>query len=69
MVKRIAIMVFWKYTGFNIVALHHGFNDDSKRRILEAARMDGANAFRRFWNISANDSSIHLLCYHDDHHR
>ncbi|ERM57065.1 ABC-type sugar transport system, permease component [Vibrio cyclitrophicus FF75] len=47
----IAIMVFWKYTGFNIVLYTTGLMTIPKD-ILEAARMDGANAFRRFWNIS-----------------
>lgn len=47
----IAIMVFWKYTGFNIVLYTTGLMTIPKE-ILEAARMDGANAFRRFWNIS-----------------
>ena len=44
-------MVFWKYTGFNIVLYTTGLMTIPKD-ILEAARMDGANAFRRFWNIS-----------------
>lgn len=47
----IAIMVFWKYTGFNIVLYTTGLMTIPKE-ILEAARLDGANAFRRFWNIS-----------------
>ncbi len=47
----IAIMVFWKYTGFNIVLYTTGLMTIPKD-ILEAARMDGANAFHRFWNIS-----------------
>ena len=50
-VPSIAIMVFWKYTGFNIVLYTTGLMTIPKD-ILEAARMDGANAFRRFWNIS-----------------
>ncbi len=47
----IAIMVFWKYTGFNIVLYTTGLMTIPKE-ILEAARMDGANALRRFWFIS-----------------
>ncbi len=47
----IAIMVFWKYTGFNIVLYTTGLMTIPKE-ILEAARMDGANALRRFWHIS-----------------
>ena len=47
----IAIMVFWKYTGFNIVLYTTGLMTIPKD-ILEAARMDGANAFHRFWSIS-----------------
>lgn len=47
----IAIMVFWKYTGFNIVLYTTGLMTIPKD-ILEAARMDGANAWRRFWSIS-----------------
>ncbi|MGF1697110.1 sugar ABC transporter permease [Vibrio lamellibrachiae] len=47
----IAIVIFWKYTGFNIVLYTTGLMTIPKE-ILEAARMDGANAFRRFWNIS-----------------
>lgn len=47
----IAIMIFWKYTGFNIVLYTTGLMTIPKD-ILEAARMDGANAFHRFWHIS-----------------
>lgn len=47
----IAFMVFWKYTGFNIVLYTTGLMTIPKE-ILEAARMDGANAFHRFWHIS-----------------
>ncbi|UJF18399.1 sugar ABC transporter permease [Vibrio sp. SS-MA-C1-2] len=47
----IAIMVFWKYTGFNIVLYTTGLMTIPKD-ILEAARIDGANAFQRFWRIS-----------------
>ncbi|WP_295895210.1 carbohydrate ABC transporter permease [uncultured Vibrio sp.] len=47
----IAIVIFWKYTGFNIVLYTTGLMTIPKE-ILEAARMDGANAFHRFWHIS-----------------
>lgn len=47
----IAIMVFWKYTGFNIVLYTTGLMTIPKD-ILEAAKMDGANAFHRFWHVS-----------------
>ncbi|WP_105903175.1 carbohydrate ABC transporter permease [Vibrio gangliei] len=47
----IAFVVFWKYTGFNIVLYTTGLMTIPKD-ILEAARMDGANAIRRFWHIS-----------------
>lgn len=47
----IAIMVFWKYTGFNIVLYTTGLLTIPKD-ILEAARMDGANSLRRFWHVS-----------------
>lgn len=47
----IAFVVFWKYTGFNIVLYTTGLMTIPKE-ILEAARMDGANFFHRFWHIS-----------------
>lgn len=47
----VAIMIFWKYTGFNIVLYTTGLMTIPKD-ILEAARMDGANFLRRFWHIS-----------------
>lgn len=47
----IAFVVFWKYTGFNIVLYTTGLMTIPKD-ILEAARMDGANTLRRFWHIS-----------------
>ncbi|MFT6986412.1 MAG: multiple sugar transport system permease protein [Psychromonas sp.] len=47
----IAFMVFWKYTGFNIVLYTTGLMTIPKE-ILEAARMDGANFIHRFWYIS-----------------
>lgn len=47
----IAFVVFWKYTGFNIVLYTTGLMTIPKD-ILEAAKMDGANTLRRFWHIS-----------------
>lgn len=47
----IAFVVFWKYTGFNIVLYTTGLMTIPKE-ILEAAKMDGANVFHRFWHIS-----------------
>lgn len=47
----IAFMVFWKYTGFNIVLYTTGLMTIPKE-ILEASRLDGANFFHRFWYIS-----------------
>ena len=47
----IAIVVFWKYTGFNIVLYTTGLMTIPKD-ILEAARMDGANVLHRFWHVS-----------------
>ncbi len=47
----VAFVVFWKYTGFNIVLYTTGLLTIPKD-LLEAARIDGANAFRRFWHIS-----------------
>lgn len=47
----IAFVVFWKYTGFNIVLYTTGLMTIPKE-ILEAARMDGANFLHRFWYIS-----------------
>jgi multiple sugar transport system permease protein len=47
----IAFVVFWKYTGFNIVLYSTGLMTIPKD-LYEAARIDGANALRRFWHIS-----------------
>ncbi len=47
----IAFVIFWKYTGFNIVLYTTGLmtipND-----LYEAARIDGAGSWQRFWHIS-----------------
>ncbi|RMF18623.1 MAG: sugar ABC transporter permease [Gammaproteobacteria bacterium] len=47
----VAFLVFWKYTGFNIVLYTTGLMT-IPRDLYEAARVDGASAFRRFWHIS-----------------
>ena len=47
----IAIVVFWKYTGFNIVLYSTGLMTIPKD-LYEAAKIDGANALKRFWHIS-----------------
>lgn len=47
----ISFVVFWKYTGFNIVLYSTGLMAIPKD-LYEAARIDGAGAFRRFWSIS-----------------
>ncbi len=46
----IAIVVIWKYTGFNIVIYSAGFLTVS-RDLYDAAHVDGANAWQRFWHI------------------
>lgn len=47
----ISFVVFWKYTGFNIVLYSTGLMTIPKD-LYEAARIDGAGAFKRFWHIS-----------------
>ncbi|WP_432460341.1 MULTISPECIES: carbohydrate ABC transporter permease [unclassified Agarivorans] len=47
----IAFVVFWKYTGFNIVLYTTGLMTIPKD-LYEAARIDGANATQQFWYIS-----------------
>ncbi|WP_369600093.1 sugar ABC transporter permease [Hahella sp. SMD15-11] len=47
----VAFVVFWKYTGFNIVLYCTGLMA-IPRDLYEAARVDGASTFRRFWHIS-----------------
>ncbi len=54
-----------EYTGFNIVLYTTGLMTIPKE-ILEAARMDGANAWRRFWSISLPMiARLFLRCHHD----
>lgn len=47
----IAFVVFWKYTGFNIVLYTTGLLTIPKE-LLEAAHIDGAGPLRRFWHVS-----------------
>lgn len=47
----IAIIVFWRYLGFNVV-LYLAALQTIPRDLYEAAEMDGANRFRQFWHIT-----------------
>ncbi len=47
----IAVVVIWKYTGFNIVIYSAGFLTVSKD-LYDAARVDGASSWQRFWYIA-----------------
>ena len=47
----VAILVTWKYFGFNVVLYSAGLAT-IPRQYYEAAAIDGANAFQRFWQIS-----------------
>ncbi len=47
----VAILVVWKYFGFNVVLYSAGLAT-IPRDYYEAAAIDGANAFQRFWQIS-----------------
>lgn len=46
----IAIFIIWKQTGLYTIFLLAGLKGISKE-ILEAAKVDGANAWRQFWRI------------------
>ncbi|MES2976939.1 MAG: sugar ABC transporter permease [Pseudomonadota bacterium] len=46
----IAIVVFWRYLGFNII-LYLAALQSIPRDLYEAARMDGASESRLFWHI------------------
>lgn len=57
----IAIMVTWKQLGFYIV-LYLGGLQGIPQQLYEAAEVDGANAFQRFWTITVPQlRSITLL--------
>ncbi len=47
----VAILVVWKYLGFNVVLYSAGLAT-IPRQYYEAAAIDGANAFQRFWHVS-----------------
>ncbi|GHB42988.1 cytochrome c biogenesis protein [Pseudovibrio japonicus] len=47
----IAMVVIWKYTGFNIVVYSAGFLTVS-RDLYDAARVDGCNRWQQFWHVA-----------------
>src|SRR5947209_762147 len=47
----VLIVVLWKYFGFHMMLYVAGLQSIDKA-LLEAAEMDGADAFRRFWHIT-----------------
>jgi multiple sugar transport system permease protein len=47
----IALIVFWRYVGFNIV-LYLAALQAIPRDLYEAAAMDGAGRFQQFWHIT-----------------
>lgn len=47
----IAILVVWKYFGFNLVLYIAGLATISKE-YYEAAKVDGASALQRFWHVA-----------------
>jgi raffinose/stachyose/melibiose transport system permease protein len=47
----VLIVILWKYFGFHMMLYVAGLQSIDKS-LLEAAEMDGANAFRRFWHIT-----------------
>jgi multiple sugar transport system permease protein len=47
----IAIIVFWRYLGFNVV-LYLAALQTIPKDLYEAATMDGASRFQQFWNIT-----------------
>jgi multiple sugar transport system permease protein len=47
----VSFVIFWKFTGFNVVLYTTGLMTVPKD-LYEAARIDGAGPFRRFWSIS-----------------
>lgn len=47
----IALVVFWRYVGFNIV-LYLAALQTVPRDLYEAARLDGASNLRQFWHIT-----------------
>ena len=51
MLFRSALVVFWRYVGFNTV-LYVAAMQGIPRDLYEAARMDGAGSWRIFWHIT-----------------
>jgi multiple sugar transport system permease protein len=47
----IAVIVFWRYLGFNVV-LYLAALQTIPRDLYEAASIDGASRFRQFWHIT-----------------
>ena len=47
----IAVLVFWKFFGFNTVLYSSGFASIPSE-YYEAAKVDGANTWQQFWHIS-----------------
>lgn len=47
----VALLVFWKYFGFNTVLYSSGFAS-IPREYYEAAEVDGASTWQKFWHIS-----------------
>jgi multiple sugar transport system permease protein len=47
----IAVIVFWRYLGFNVV-LYLAALQTIPRDLYEAAALDGASRFRQFWHIT-----------------
>jgi lactose/L-arabinose transport system permease protein len=47
----IAILLVWRWTGYNMVLMLAGLQSIS-RELYEAARMDGANSLRCLWHIT-----------------
>lgn len=47
----VALVVFWRYVGFNVV-LYLAALQSIPKELYEAATMDGANARQQFWKIT-----------------
>jgi multiple sugar transport system permease protein len=47
----VAIVVFWRYVGFNLV-LYLAALQTIPNDLYQAAKLDGANAWQRFWRIT-----------------
>ncbi|MDD7909279.1 sugar ABC transporter permease [Pseudovibrio exalbescens] len=47
----IAMVVIWKYTGFNIVVYSAGFLTVS-RDLYDAAKVDGCSRWQQFWHVA-----------------